>query len=473
MVNIKDINLNNEDLAIFMNKLISEGCTMHSVMMLYDNEVFFERYFNPYNKDTLHRMYSETKSLVCIALLFLVQDNKISFQDKLSSYFKEYITPNTSEFLINQTIEESLMMETSVKCPDWFKQEENDRVKLYFSQKAIRPAGLFWRYDSDVSQVLGELVERITGISLLDYLKDKLFNKLGTFKDAYILKVPSNYSWSDSGLVCKLSDMASLAVFIMNKGIINGEQVLDSKLIEYATTRLTCNKDTGYLNYRANGYGLHFFMLQKDGFAMCGMGNQLTLMFPKSKFIFLCNASDEGIKEHREVLINAVYGIVDKIDNIKHIEPSYELRYLPYNINNELINKINNKTYISLNNNIIEEFNIKIINNNEGIFNYIYEDKVHSINFGIGKNIFSKLDLGPYSNTIGKLVEKDYHYDIASSFMCTSNKKIEIDVQVIDKYLGNLFILISFKDDYAWVKVDKHAENFIDGFNFEGLYKLK
>jgi len=468
-IDYKKVGLSDLDINRFLYKLEEEGCHTHSILMAKGDNIFFEKYYDPFNESFLHRMYSETKSLVGIAVLFMYQDKLIDIFDKLSSYFPEYIDDNTDGFLINQTIFDSLKMETSVKCEDWFKSDENDRVKLYFKQKAIRPSGLVWEYDSAVSQVLEALVEKITGFNSLEYLKLKIFNDMGTFKDAYMLKTPDNRYWGDSGLMSTLKDMASFGRFLLNKGSFNNKQYLDKELIELSTLKRTCNNEIGYINYRSIGYGYQFFMTKYNGFMMTGLGNQLTICFPNYDLLFAFNSNDQGIKEHRETLLNLVYDIINIINNDSFENVDNAQDFINYNEPYTLINKINNVLYKTDSDFIFNSFKLAFMDGfNEMTFNY--EGVNRKIKFGLNKYIEDILPIEGYSDMIGKAITSNHFYKIESKANVTSDHKIIIDVEIIDKYNGTLFFIISFKDNYAWVKVVKYAENFLNDFKGEALF---
>jgi len=57
---------------------------------------------------------------------------------------------------------------------------------------------------------------------LLDYLREKLFDKIGVSKEAYFLTVPGGHAYSDSALMCTAQDLARTVLFTLNGGKWNG-----------------------------------------------------------------------------------------------------------------------------------------------------------------------------------------------------------------------------------------------------------
>ena len=66
--------------------------SIHSVIMMRHGKVFYENYWNPFDKDYLHRMYSVTKSFAAIAIGFLVQDGFVDLDAPAVSYLDEETT---------------------------------------------------------------------------------------------------------------------------------------------------------------------------------------------------------------------------------------------------------------------------------------------------------------------------------------------------------------------------------------------
>ena len=478
--------ISSKDILNFMKFLNDRGLRMHAFLMMKGNDIFYEAYYKPFHKDYLHRMYSQTKSYVSIAIGLLEQDGLISLDDPIYKYFPDKIHGELDDVFKTQTIRNMLMMCTCVRPPVWFYTECMDRVEEYFATKPFRKPGIAYEYDSAGSQVLCELVERITGKKLIDFLRDRIFNKMGTFKDAYILETPTGSSWGDSGLLCTLRDNASFARFVMDYGKYDGEQILNENYLKVATSRLVDNSMDGHDIVESQGYGYQIWRCSRNGFAFLGMANQLTFMFKDSDTIFTCFASDMQFPQAREHIAGGIYQLVDKLsmNPLKEDKASYE-ELMEYTNKLELIHSnrkassplsklVENKTYVCEPNQMnLKEFSISI-NGDKGVFKYVNATGYKEIEFGIGYNVFTTFPEEGYSNMVGKLVTKGYYYKCANSGGYTSDNRFKIDVQAIDKYFGNLFITINFDENgYAFVLLTKHAENFFREYFGEAVAKIK
>ena len=101
----------------FVETLNRRGLVTHSVLMMKGNDIFAEYYWAPFTKDTCHRMYSETKSYMAVAIGLLIEDGKLSLNDKIVDFFTEKIDGDIPERLKNQTIKDLLTMCTVGEPP--------------------------------------------------------------------------------------------------------------------------------------------------------------------------------------------------------------------------------------------------------------------------------------------------------------------------------------------------------------------
>ena len=76
-----------ENIEKYIEILKRQRLATHNVIMAKGDNIFFEKYWGPFHKDFLHRMYSVSKSFVSVAIGFLEQEGLISLDDKYSLFF--------------------------------------------------------------------------------------------------------------------------------------------------------------------------------------------------------------------------------------------------------------------------------------------------------------------------------------------------------------------------------------------------
>ncbi len=486
----EEAGISSDKVAEYISRLERRGAATHSLLMMKGDKIFAEYYWAPFNKDFKHRMYSQTKSYVAVAIGLLEEEGKLKLDDRMSDYFPEKIDGELHEYLRDQTIRDMLTMRTVGEPNEWwFYSNDKDRTHLYFTpRKTNHPSATLWAYDSAGSQVLGALAEKLAGMPLLDYLKSKLFNKMGAFEDAQILTIPNGDAWGDSALICKPYDSAAFARFVMNYGTWNGERLMNEEYLRVATSAVVDNRKDSYNNILTQGYGYQIWRLEENGFGFIGMGHQYTLCFPDKDLIMVITSDNQGFDFAK---MTTIAGFVDSIVlNMKDkpLKPSAaaERRLARLTKNLKLISvkglddspireQINGKKFICEQNKTgIKDFSFKFYKNKTGEFRYTNAQGKKTIKFGINKNVFGKFPQTGYSNEVGGIPSTDgYLYDDAVSACWTHDGKLIMKVQIIDKYFGNMSAVFAFKGEKVACCFTKTAEAFLDEYNGTFMAEMK
>lgn len=467
--------IKSEALVNLVNTLNAHNLNTHSMLMMKDGKIFFETYYKPFSQDYLHRFYSQTKSYVGIAIGLLEEEGKLCLDDPIIKYFPEYFVDyEANEYLKKQTIRHMLEMRTGFSWVNsWFYLPDDDRVSLYLHSNFNKPSGCYWAYDSDGSQVLCVLVEKLTGKKLLDYLKDKLFNKMGTFQNAYALLTPTGYTWGDSAFIGTLRDQASFGQLLLNEGSFNGEQLINKEYVRKATSNLINNATGFYFSHSRLGYGYQIWHLKGNDFMTTGMGDQLCMVFKDKGVVFAIQSSNQGNPISRDLIVDEAYRVVESMSDLsleenneankklEDLSSKQELRHLDYGVKSTIEKNINGKKFICEENQMGIKWFKLILEENNGTFAYENAQGKKEIHFGRGCNIFETFPQEGYSNMVGKEVTKGYFYKDANSGCWLDNERFEIEVEIIDKYFGNLTIFIGFNEDKALLHMGKNAEYFL------------
>ena len=477
-VTADEAGLNPAHINKFIDLLERNGNNMHSMLMMRGDDVFCEVYWEPYTRDSLQRMYSETKSFVSVAIGLLVADGLISLDDPICKYFSDKIDGELHPYMAKQTIRDNLMMRTCADTPKWFGNPDHDRVHLYFNgSKIIRPAGTIWKYDSAGSQVLAALVERVSGMSLFEFLKKRLFDKMGYFENAMMLSTPTGECWGDSSMICTLRDVAAFGRLVMNYGKWEGKQVVNEDYLRTAVSNLTDNAESGFHGYRSCGYGYQIWRTEHNGFAFFGMGNQLTICLPDYNFLFSCTADDQGNASSRQVLMNGLFDLIvdnlDKNETKKSEEaiPPLKLRSAQGMKSVPILEELNGQCYTCEENPTgIKEFSLTF-NDDTVKFSYQNETGMHDITCGLCRNEFTFFPETGQPDLVGDVPSPGHQYRCAASAAWRCDNKLELQIRIIDKYLGNITFYFGFIDDYCSVNIVRNTEAFLE--KYEGTFTAK
>ena len=289
-----------------LDYLESCGVEMHSLLIARGGDLVFESYWAPWTRDTLHRMYSVTKSFVSMAVGCMEHDGLVSLDDRIASYFPEY--PDLPPELSALSIRDMLMMRTchssttyKMGCnPRYIPSWKDDWIGSFFMTAPDHAPGSVFIYDTSASHVLASLVERATGEEFMAYIRRKFLSSLSVSQAAYIMKDPKGCPIGGSGLMMRPLDLMSVLLFF-SKGMggLIGQDYMKS-----AVSPLSSVPDG-----RFSGYGYLFWVLPDGSYAMYGMGGQYAFYCPSSDIAIVTTAAAQGTKGGEEAILHAIRSI--------------------------------------------------------------------------------------------------------------------------------------------------------------------
>lgn len=450
----------------YLSALEEYHVNLHGFLMLRGKQIIAEGYYPPFHKDYIHRMYSISKSFTSIAIGLLEEEGKLNLEDRICKYFKDKLEEKTHPYIKAITIRDMLKMATAHKSTTYKRYDGNDWVKSFFVLEPSHMPGTVFSYDTSSSHVLAALVERLSGKSILDYLRVKLLNEIGFSKGAKWLKDPNGVSQGGTGLLCTMRDLAKVAYVCMNEGVLDGKQLIPKDYIKEATKKqISTDAQVPYDDQF--GYGYQIWKTRHDGFAFLGMGGQLALCFPKYDFMYLTTADTQGnpgsLNIQFEAFYQHVYPYVEKAGCIpENMEGNLRLRdklntlktaVVEGSSDTEIKKIINDKVFYMDKNTM----NLKWIKfhfeGNKGMV--IYENAIdhYEIPFGFGnfETIHSEAN----------------RFDIMSCGAFVRDNELYVKSLLFGECFANINVIFSFKDNYVTINSKRAAENMLneyDGF---------
>ena len=474
----ESVGIRSKDIAAVMEVFQRKRYAMHSVIIARHGKICFEEYWKPYHAQSLHRLYSSSKSFVSLAIGFLYDEGRLELDDKVITYFPEY-EDRTDEYLKQQTIREMLKMSTASVDANWLALGVKKRVEFYFIREQNRPSGTIYTYDSTGTYILSLIVERITGKNFLEYLREKLFDKIGVSDEIDSVKTPEGYLWADSGIRCTARDFYRVAQFACNLGKWGDEQLLSREYMEAATKKQVFTAREGMVLSNGYGYGYQFWITEQEGFAFRGMGSQFAICLPKKDFVFICTADTEFDPSCAEIIFETVFdklinhisekGVeedVQETDRLKALCSNLEIPCAQGEKTTALQRQLFSGIYdLKPNAMNISWFQLQF-GEDEGCFIYEKGNKVRKFMFGIGKNVFQEFPEDAMPNENGAECEPGHTHRCGVSGAWVEDQKFYMRIHIVDKkYLGNLHFIIGFKDDCAGIQMISNAEFFLVDYN--------
>ena len=235
--------------------------TLHSFMLVRHGHVVAECWWKPEAADKPHVMHSLSKSFTCTAVGLAVAEGKLNIDDHVLKFFPDDAPAEPSENLKAMRVRDLLTMtcghETEAKfTPDtpW--------VKTFLAQPVPHKPGTHFQYNTPGSYMLSAIVTKVTGQTVLDYLKPRLFEPLGIENPQWQAS-PQGISCGGFGLFIRTEDIAKFGLLYLQKGKWNGKQLVPASWVEMATSKQVENKDApsgrGNKPDWQQGYGFQFW----------------------------------------------------------------------------------------------------------------------------------------------------------------------------------------------------------------------
>mgnify|MGYP001359880995 FL=1 len=274
-------------------KVLNEQRETKSFLVIKNDSIVFEKYYDGYDENSLSNSFSVAKSIVVSLMGKAIMEGKIKGLDQpVSDYFDEYKEGLASEL----TVGNLASMSSGMKWNEKYYSVINITSESYFTddlrsvilrQKIIDKPGQSFRYSSGDTQLLAMVIEKATGTTLSDYLSEKFWKPMGAENNA-LWQLDSDNSGMEKAYCCIAStarDFARFGKLYINNGKWGNEIILDSSFVELATNPVF--DSSPYYGY---GWWLYNFEGKKV-FTMNGHRGQFVISFPEENIIIVRQGS--------------------------------------------------------------------------------------------------------------------------------------------------------------------------------------
>ena len=457
----------------FVKRLQNKGVAMHSFLLLHKDTLIAEGYYKPYDADTLHRMFSISKSFTAIAIGLLMDEGKLSLDDTIIDYFPDKLPKDVHPWIANMTIRDMLMMRTCHAATTYKVNMKEDWVESFFTVAPTHPSGKLFHYDTSSAHVLCALAERLSGMPMLDYIKSKL-SVLGISEKSYMLTDPFGVSMGGSGLVATPKDILKFGYFLLKEGNINGEVLLSSSYIKDATSHLTDTCLTGPVPSECQGYGYQIWRNERGGYVCYGMGGQLVIVLPQYDLICVTTADTQGLGGGNQLIYDAFYDeILDKIAPAPLLEDPVactKLAELFESLELPMLDDCSkNKDFLDFVRDI-QDSHWKFEDNPQGFTDLsicFSPEKDGAVLGGILTLTLQEKEIRlPFG--IGTLITDTFPgYDMkyAANATLLADHTLYIKFHIIDAFVGSVHLQLSFAEDEVTVFMRKQEESLFWEYN--------
>ena len=218
-----------------------------------------------HNDTVLHDMRSVSKSVVSACIGIAVSQGKIKNVDQpVFDFFEDY-AQYKNEGREKLTIKHLLTMTSGLKWNEEvpYDNPENSEIQMIISGDGIgfvlsreleTEPGTTWKYNGGTTELLAEIVKRVSGKNIHEFAKEYLFKPIGIITSQWTVSPSTNSPAAASGLRLTSIDMLKFGILYHHEGQWGGEQIVPKEWVGESLKSHINRPDGG-------GYGYQFWIL--------------------------------------------------------------------------------------------------------------------------------------------------------------------------------------------------------------------
>ena len=292
-----------------------------SFVVIKDNQLLIEKYYDPYNDKSITNSFSMAKSITTMLLGKAIEQGFIkSLDQKIIDFLPEFEKDKFGKYC---TVGDLSRMTSGFEWEEDYYFPLNPTAKSYYGDDIKKqmlsntfkkaPGGHF-EYLSGDTQLLAIVLERATGKSLSQYFSDNFWKPMGMEQDAYWSK--DRKDGMEKAFCCynaTAKDFAKLGQLLLNKGQWNGKQILASDFVEKMITPNTQAFDKN--EPVIYGYSIWTDLQHSTPFyAMLGHLGQRVIMIPSENLVIVRLGKEKDTRPHNRGVLKDldIYYLVDE-----------------------------------------------------------------------------------------------------------------------------------------------------------------
>ena len=294
--------ISSADILAFVEAADKDIDAMNSFMLVRHGTVVAEGWWGPYDRDTPHILYSLSKSFTSTAVGLAISEGKLSLDDQVLKFFPEEAPAEPSVNLRAMRVRDLLRMNTGnqseapIRAGDQTKGNDS-WTRTFLAHPVPFKPGTHFLYNSPATYMLSAIVQKVTGMTVVDYLRPRLFEPLG-FKDPKWITSPQGITVGAYGLSVRTEEIARFGILYLQKGTWNGKQLLPASWVEQATSMQTSNGSAPTSDWD-QGYGYQFWRSRYNSFRSDGAFGQYCMVIPELDAVVVITS---GVRDMQKVM---------------------------------------------------------------------------------------------------------------------------------------------------------------------------
>ncbi|MCD8029269.1 MAG: beta-lactamase family protein [Bacteroides sp.] len=273
---------------------VFEDLSTVAYIIIKDTTILFEKYWDGYYQESLSGSFSVAKSIVSLAIGCALDEGLIKSTDQpVADFFPQFTGYGGKTLTLHHLLTMSVGFDFdetygSIFSPATKLYYGNNLVKQTFDLKEKEEPGVYFEYQSVVTQLLSFILEEVTGEPISSYVSRKLWTPMHAEEDA--LWSLDKKEGVEKAFCCyntNVRDFARFGQLLLNKGQWEGKQLVSSSYLEKAL-RLDTTLINKTYNDRNEQYGYQFWKLIYEGLEvnyMRGVLGQYVFAIPEKNAV--------------------------------------------------------------------------------------------------------------------------------------------------------------------------------------------
>lgn len=284
-----------------------ENINLISFALLQNDGVSARFCKKPYREDAMQLLFSMTKSFTSLAVGIAIDRGLLSLDDRIASFFPEELPEQPHPNLLKMKVRHLLTMTTGIHdntYPDLFPRP--DWIKAFLGQEFPHEPGTYYRYSTHASHMLSALIQKVTNMSLENFLNESLFFPMG-ITEAQWEQSPEGLTAGGMGLSLCQSSLVKIAFMLMNRGVYNGKRLISEEYIVLATSpQVTKQDDINDADqyYSGSQYGFQFHVSPNGMYRADGAFGQFCIIHPGNGFAVIATSQRTSTERFLQMVDN-------------------------------------------------------------------------------------------------------------------------------------------------------------------------
>ena len=296
----------------FVEAANAPGNALQSFMLVRHGQVVAEGWWSPYGAEISHKLFSLSKSFTSTAVGLAIAEGKLSLDDPVLSFFPEDAPPQPGANLKAMRVRDLLSMSSGQNLNDVAHLDDVIKNSIHSKEKITRAflaapveckPGTLFVYNSPGSYMLSAIVQKVTGKTVFDYLRPRLFEPLGIENPTWDTS-PQGITLGGIGLNIRTEDIARFGQLYLQKGRWNGKQLVPVSWVETATARQTSNGSDPASDWD-QGYGYQFWRCRHGFYRGDGAFGQFCIVMPEQDAVVAITGGTKN--SNLPVILNLVW----------------------------------------------------------------------------------------------------------------------------------------------------------------------